>query len=78
MISVMSAKFVADAFGKSGIYAVWIAMHNYPWLSPMEHRDQGETAAHIMKPKSQLVMVEQERCTLEYLGESVSPFEASI
>lgn len=72
MISVMCAKFVADAFGKDGIYAAWIAMRNYPWLSPQEHRDQGETAADLMKPVDRLVVVQQEGCTLSYLGTFLS------
>lgn len=41
MISVMMSKWVGDAFGKEGIYASWIAMRRYPWLSNEEYRDTG-------------------------------------
>ncbi|OBZ72186.1 H(+)/Cl(-) exchange transporter 3 [Grifola frondosa] len=42
MISVMVSKWVGDAFGEDGIYAIWIAMRQYPWLPPREYRDNGE------------------------------------
>ncbi|KAM5536604.1 hypothetical protein V8D89_009699 [Ganoderma adspersum] len=57
MISVMVSKWVADAFGKDGIYPMWIAMRRYPWLPAREYRDRGETAAHVMKPATDLVVV---------------------
>ena len=57
MISVVVSKWVADGLGRDGIYAVWIAMRRYPWLPPNEYRDQGQTAAQIMKPAADLVLV---------------------
>ena len=57
MISVMVSKWVADAFGKDGIYPTWIAMRQYPWLPAREYRDKGETAVHVMKPAENLVVV---------------------
>ncbi|KAI0794494.1 chloride channel [Fomes fomentarius] len=57
MISVMVSKWVADAFGKDGIYSVWIAMRQYPWLPAREFRDQGQTAAQVMKPAVNLVVI---------------------
>ena len=57
MISVVVSKWVADALGKDGIYTVWIAMRRYPWLPPGEYRDKGQTAAQIMKPTAELVVI---------------------
>ncbi|KAL1941295.1 hypothetical protein VTO73DRAFT_7507 [Trametes versicolor] len=57
MISVMVSKWVADAFGEDGIYSTWIAMHQYPWLPAREFRDDGQTAAHVMKGAANLVVV---------------------
>ena len=36
----MVSKWVGDAFGKEGIYASWIAMRRYLWLSNEEYRDK--------------------------------------
>ncbi|KAI0047852.1 Cl-channel protein [Auriscalpium vulgare] len=58
MISVMVAKWVGDAFGEDGIYAIWIAMRRYPWLAPIEYHDKGETAADVMTPAKSLVVLE--------------------
>ena len=60
MISVMVSKWVGDAMGKEGIYAVWIAMRQYPWLPPGEYRDKGQTAAQIMKPAENLVIIQDD------------------
>lgn len=57
MVSVMTSKWVGDALGKDGIYPVWIAMRRYPWLPPVHYRDKGETAAHVMRSVSNLVVV---------------------
>jgi chloride channel 3/4/5 len=67
MIAVMVAKWVGDAFGKEGIYSLWIAMRRYPWLPPVEYRDSGETASQLMKPAHNLVVVEN-GMTLEEMG----------
>ena len=60
MISVVVSKWVGDALGKEGIYAVWIAMRQYPWLPPGEYRDNGQTAAQIMKPAEHLVVIQDD------------------
>ena len=60
MISVMVSKWVADAFGKDGIYSAWIAMRQYPWLPAREFRDQGQTAAQVMKSAANLVVVAED------------------
>ncbi len=65
----MVSKWVGDALGKDGIYAVWIAMRQYPWLPPGEYRDQGQTAAQIMKPVENVVVISDEQgLTLQELG----------
>lgn len=70
MIAVMAAKWTADAFGKEGIYSLWIAMRRYPWLQPVDFRDSGETAAQFMIPAANLVVVE-DGVTLEEMGRLV-------
>ncbi|KZP21056.1 Cl-channel protein [Athelia psychrophila] len=70
MISVVISKWVADAFGKDGIYGVWIAMRKYPCLPPIHYRDKGETAAHIMTPVERLVVL-QDGCTLRDIDDLV-------
>ena len=69
MISVMVSKWVADAFGKEGIYSVWIALRRYPWLPPVEYRDKGETAEGLMIPVERLVTIPGESCSLTELGQ---------
>ncbi|KAL0067232.1 chloride channel [Marasmius tenuissimus] len=69
MVSVMTAKLVGDALGKDGIYSVWIAMRDYPWLPPVDYHDQGESAAGIMKPIEKLVVIEDGQGTLADLDE---------
>jgi len=53
----MTAKWVGDALGKDGIYSVWIAMRRYPWLPPIDYRDQGESATSIMRPVSRIISI---------------------
>lgn len=69
MISVVVSKWVADALGKEGIYSVWIAMRQYPWLPPDEFQDKGQTAAQIVKPaESLMVLHDEEQTTLTALN----------
>jgi hypothetical protein len=58
MIAVMISKWVADAFGPDGIYASWIALRRYPWLAPIEFRDNGEIAADAMTPVNNLIVLQ--------------------
>ena len=44
--------------GKDGIYSVWIAMRRYPWLPPVDYHDKGLTGANLMKPLSQVIVIE--------------------
>ncbi|KAH9913990.1 chloride channel [Epithele typhae] len=72
MISVMLAKWVGDALGRDGIYAAWIALRQYPWLSASRaFRDAGETAARVMKPARDLACV-RDRCAVRELAEVVA------
>ncbi|OCB86382.1 Cl-channel protein [Sanghuangporus baumii] len=74
MISVMVSKWVADAFGKEGIYSRWIALHKYPWLPYAEYRDKGETAANVMIPLESLVTVDAYGCSLRELARLVTDY----
>ena len=71
MVSVMTAKWVGDAFGKEGIYPQWIALRNYPWMPPHEYRDKDErvTTESVMCPVAKLVVIEGTRTTLGHLGQ---------
>ena len=55
----MVSKWVADALGQDGIYASWIALRRYPWLAPLEFRDNGEIAADAMTPVNNLVVLHE-------------------
>lgn len=75
MIAVMVAKWIADAFGKEGIYGTWIAMRRYPWLAPMEYKDKGEVAGEFMIPVSNLVVIRSGIDTLKDLGSLIKTWE---
>lgn len=53
--------------GNDGIYAVWIAMRRYPWLPPVDYRDKGESAAHVMRSVSDLVVIKDGVTTVKEL-----------
>ena len=55
----MVSKWVADALGPDGIYASWIALRRYPWLAPIEFRDNGEIAADAMTPVNSLIVLHE-------------------
>lgn len=68
MISVMVSKWVADAFGKEGIYSHWIALRRYPWIPYNEYRDNGEDASSLMVPYDKLVKIKAEISTFQELS----------
>ena len=68
MIAVMISKWVADTFGKDGIYAIWIAMRQYPWLSPAEFRDVGQKAESRMLPVERIRCINERTCTFGSLS----------
>jgi hypothetical protein len=72
MISVMTSKWVGDAFGKDGIYAVWIAMRRYPWVPMADYHDRGETGALLMTPFSELVVIQDEASTVAGISASIT------
>lgn len=72
MISVMTSKWVGDAFGKDGIYAVWIAMRRYPWVPMADYHDKGETGALLMTPFSELVVIQDEAYTIAGISASLT------
>jgi len=76
MVSVMTAKWVGEAFGKEGIYPQWIALRNYPWIPPHEYKDKDErlTTESVMCPVSQLVVIEGVRTTLGHLDQLVRSY----
>ncbi|KAJ3976181.1 Cl-channel protein [Lentinula raphanica] len=64
MVGVMTAKWVGDALGKDGIYNVWIAMRQYPFIPPVDYNDRGKIAADGMKPFGMLVKIQEGQSTL--------------
>lgn len=75
MICVMTSKWVGDAMGKDGIYSVWIAMRRYPWLPPVDYHDRGLTGANLMKPLSQVVVIEDGVTTVGDLKKLLASYE---
>ncbi|KAJ3732092.1 Cl-channel protein [Lentinula guzmanii] len=65
MVGVMSAKWVGDALGEDGIYNVWIAMRQYPFIPPVDYNDRGRTAADVMRPFGTLVKIQEGHSTLK-------------
>ncbi|GJJ11512.1 hypothetical protein Clacol_005745 [Clathrus columnatus] len=78
MLAVMVSKWVGDAFGKEGIYDAWITMRAYPWLSPIEHRDYGATAASVMTPKDNLVVINGVDVTIKELDPDLPFLDALV
>ena len=74
MICVMTSKWVGDAMGKDGIYSVWIAMRRYPWLPPVDYRDRGQTGANLMKPLSEVIVIEDGVTTVGELKRLLSRY----
>ncbi|KAJ4473627.1 Cl-channel protein [Lentinula aciculospora] len=72
MVGVMTAKWVGDALGKDGIYNVWIAMRQYPFIPPVDFNDKGRTAADAMKPFGTLVKIQEGQSTIKDLENLIS------
>ena len=77
MISVMISKWIADALGPDGIYASWIALRRYPWLTPFEFQDNGEIAEDVMTPADKLIVL-HEGTPLSELSQYLFPFPLAI
>jgi len=61
--------------GKDGIYSVWIAMRRYPWLPPVDYHDKGLTGANLMKPLSQVIVIEEGVTTVGDLKRLLTRYE---
>lgn len=61
--------------GKDGIYSVWIAMRRYPWLPPVDYQDKGLTGANLMKPLSQVIVIEDGVTTVGDLKKLLAEYE---
>ena len=61
--------------GKDGIYSVWIAMRRYPWLPPVDYHDKGLTGANLMKPLSQVIVIEDGVTTVGDLKRLLSRYQ---
>jgi hypothetical protein len=53
------SKWIADALGPDGIYASWIALRRYPWLTPFEFQNNGEIASDVMTSADKLVVLHE-------------------
>jgi len=67
MISLMTAKFVGDAFGKGGIDHMIIRLRNYPYLDQKEEYYIGKKAKNIMTRKEDIVAIKLVDATIGYL-----------
>ena len=61
--------------GKDGIYSVWIAMRRYPWLPPVDYHDKGLIGANLMKPLSQVIVIEDGVTTVGDLKRLLARYE---
>ncbi|KAJ3745399.1 hypothetical protein DFH05DRAFT_1487802 [Lentinula detonsa] len=77
MVGVMSAKWVGDALGEDGIYNVWIAMRQYPFIPPVDYNlnDRGRTAADAMRPFGTLVKIQEGHSTLKDIENLTSKYD---
>ncbi|WPH03780.1 Hypothetical protein R9X50_00666300 [Acrodontium crateriforme] len=70
MIAVMISKWVADAFGKRGIYESWIHFHGYPFLDNKDDSPVPDVpVAQIMTRIEDLVCITATGHTIESLRE---------
>uniref|UniRef100_A0A8C5GAY0 Chloride channel protein n=1 Tax=Gouania willdenowi TaxID=441366 RepID=A0A8C5GAY0_GOUWI len=68
MAATMTSKWVADAFGKEGIYEAHIRLNGYPFLEPKEEFDHSSLAVDVMRPRRSdpaLAVLTQESMTVE-------------
>ncbi|KAM3857537.1 LOW QUALITY PROTEIN: H(+)/Cl(-) exchange transporter 5-like [Diretmus argenteus] len=67
MAATMTSKWVADAFGREGIYEAHIRLNGYPFLEPKEEFDHNSLAVDVMRPRRTdpaLVVLTQEGMTV--------------
>jgi len=75
MISLMTAKFVGDAFGKGGIDHMIIRLRNYPYLDQKEEYYIGKQAKDIMVVKDDLITIKSTDATIGYLKKILNETE---
>ncbi|XP_061816891.1 H(+)/Cl(-) exchange transporter 5 isoform X3 [Nerophis lumbriciformis] len=51
MAATMTSKWVADAFGREGIYEAHIRLNGYPFLEPKEGFEHSSLAVDVMRPR---------------------------
>ncbi|XP_061769481.1 H(+)/Cl(-) exchange transporter 5-like isoform X4 [Nerophis ophidion] len=51
MAATMTSKWVADAFGREGIYEAHIRLNGYPFLEPKEGFEHSSLALDVMRPR---------------------------
>ncbi|XP_077598156.1 H(+)/Cl(-) exchange transporter 5-like isoform X2 [Stigmatopora nigra] len=51
MAATMTSKWVADAFGREGIYEAHIRLNGYPFLEAKEEFEHGSLAQDVMRPR---------------------------
>uniref|UniRef100_A0A3P8Y5N4 Chloride channel protein n=1 Tax=Esox lucius TaxID=8010 RepID=A0A3P8Y5N4_ESOLU len=74
MAATMTSKWVADAFGREGIYEAHIRLNGYPFLEPKEEYGSKALAQDVMRPRRSdppLAVLTQE-------GMSVGEVEAMV
>ncbi|CAB1428764.1 unnamed protein product [Pleuronectes platessa] len=67
MAATMTSKWVADAFGREGIYEAHIRLNGYPFLEAKEEFDHSSLAVDVMRPRRSdpaLAMLTQEGMTV--------------
>uniref|UniRef100_A0AAQ4NR74 Chloride channel protein n=1 Tax=Gasterosteus aculeatus aculeatus TaxID=481459 RepID=A0AAQ4NR74_GASAC len=68
MAATMTSKWVADAFGREGIYEAHIRLNGYPFLEPKEEFQHSSLTADVMRPRRSdppLAVLTQEGMTVE-------------
>lgn len=50
MAAVMASKWIADAFGRQGIYDAHVTLNGYPFLDSKEEFSHKTLAHDVMKP----------------------------
>uniref|UniRef100_A0A8C9Y086 Chloride channel protein n=1 Tax=Sander lucioperca TaxID=283035 RepID=A0A8C9Y086_SANLU len=68
MAATMTSKWVADAFGREGIYEAHIRLNGYPFLEPKEEFEHSSLTVDVMRPRRSdpaLAVLTQEGMTVE-------------
>ncbi|XP_008318703.1 H(+)/Cl(-) exchange transporter 5 isoform X1 [Cynoglossus semilaevis] len=74
MAATMTSKWVADAFGREGIYEAHIRLNGYPFLEPKEEFEQSSLAVDVMRPRR----ADPALATLTQDGMNVGEVEALV